>query len=250
MTQRIVAINGVAGSGKDEGARVLVKAHDFVSVALADPLKRFLMDVYHFSEKQLWGPSVLRNQPDKRYLTYHSAEHTLITRGSTTHVWCTRCHQEFLKDESVPSPCEVFLTPRVALQQLGNEWGRGLYKDTWIDYTLRVANTLKLGNYLYQRTRGLVPLRETLSLSLPAINVVVPDVRYINEFEKLKAAGALTIRVKRPGAGLGGDLGMHASEREQLEIPDDAFHHVIQNDQEVSVLHATIEKAIESFDFG
>lgn len=261
MKQKIVAVNGLAGSGKDESAKILVDKYYFVAIALADPLKRFLMDVYHFSEEQLWGPSYLRNQPDERYCMYSSDQHTLITRGSTTHVWCTRCQQEFpttlgstpsLREinQAVEGPCKVYLTPRKALQQLGDEWGRGLYKDTWVEYLLRTARTLGLGQSVYRRTRGLVSLRDELSLAAPRVDVVVPDVRYVNEFQRLRNEGALTIRVKRPGAGLSGAFGMHPSEREQLEIPDSAFHHIILNDGTLDDLHAEVEKVVSGFDFG
>ena len=49
----------IKGSGKDEAAAALA-SRGFVAVALADPIKRFLIEVYGFTEDQLWGPSDLR----------------------------------------------------------------------------------------------------------------------------------------------------------------------------------------------
>ncbi|MFJ9408586.1 hypothetical protein [Streptomyces sp. NPDC101393] len=43
---------------------------------------------------------------------------------------------------------------------------------------------------------------------------VVTDVRYLNEVDALRDQGALIVRVERPGAGLSGDAGAHASETE------------------------------------
>jgi len=62
----IVAISGVAGSGKDSAADALV-AIGFERMALADPMKRFAREVYGFTDDQLWGPSSSRNAIDPRW---------------------------------------------------------------------------------------------------------------------------------------------------------------------------------------
>jgi hypothetical protein len=60
--------------------------------------------------------------------------------------------------------------------------------------------------------------------------VVIPDVRFKNEIDGLRAHGAKLIRIVRSSAGLAGAAGQHTSETEQASIPDDAFDTVIQND--------------------
>jgi len=63
----IIGISGLAGSGKDTVADFLLNHEGFVKMSLADPIKRFAMDVWEFSEEQLFGSSRFRSFPDKRY---------------------------------------------------------------------------------------------------------------------------------------------------------------------------------------
>ncbi|MER5304597.1 hypothetical protein ABT039_34735 [Streptomyces lasiicapitis] len=54
--------------------------------------------------------------------------------------------------------------------------------------------------------------------SLP---VVVSDVRYANEADALRAAGALMVRIERPGATAGGEAAQHVSELDLDAYPAD-----------------------------
>ncbi|MFE7466338.1 hypothetical protein ACFU6R_19825 [Streptomyces sp. NPDC057499] len=54
--------------------------------------------------------------------------------------------------------------------------------------------------------------------SLP---VVVSDVRYANEADALRAAGALMVRIERPGASAGGEAARHVSELDLDAYPAD-----------------------------
>lgn len=54
------------GSGKDTIAYYLVSKRGFVKMANADLLKRVAQSAFGFTDDQLWGPSELRNAPDKR----------------------------------------------------------------------------------------------------------------------------------------------------------------------------------------
>ena len=64
---KLTALVGQANSGKDTVAGYFVNNHNFVQVALADPLKRLGSKVFEFTEEQLWGPSEYRNALDPRY---------------------------------------------------------------------------------------------------------------------------------------------------------------------------------------
>jgi len=75
----IVGIIGKAGSGKDTVADMLHELR-YDKIAFADPLKRFCMDVFEFTEEQLWGPSEKRSEPDERYLMW--------TLKNILTVWC------------------------------------------------------------------------------------------------------------------------------------------------------------------
>ncbi len=191
----IIGISGKAGSGKDAAADVLVRELGFVKVALADPMKRFCMGLWGFSHEQLWGPSAARNAPDPRF-----------PRRAHGHLEC--------------------LSPRHALQTLGTEWGRACDEGVWIRYALKVARTLDGSDTLhYDQAAGIVP-NEWLR---HCAGVVIPDVRFRNELDAIRDAGGRVWRVRR-GAGLEGLGGLHASEREQDEIPDADFDVVIRND--------------------
>lgn len=149
-----------------------------MKVALADPLKRICKDVFSFTNDQMWGPSASRNAPDERYPT---------------------------KDG--------FLTPRVALQTLGTEWGRSMYEDVWIDYALRNAKRiLDDGIWTYSQELGLSP---KAIFAEPPEGVVITDIRFKNEMDKIRQAGGFLVRVRRPG--FEGNIGIqgHKSELEQ-----------------------------------
>ncbi len=193
----IIGITGKAGAGKDTVADLLVREHGFVKVALADPMKRFCKEVLGFTTEQLWGPSEMRNAPDTRL------------------PW--------------PGGFNSHLTPRFALQQLGTEWGRACYEDVWIDYAVRVAQKLSVeGGYTYSAKLGLEhawrPGDENWFSP-----VVIPDVRFRNEFEAIRKAGGYVLKITRPGAGLDGAAGAHVSETESAGWKDEDFDAVIEN---------------------
>lgn len=124
---------------------------------------------------------------------------------------------------SEPDPAWGGLTARRALQVLGTEVGRRLHPDVWVRATMREVERLVRGD----TREGTDPPRTTVRL-LPA-SVVIPDVRFRNEAEAVKAAGGFLLRVVRPGAGLEGAAGEHASETE-LSDGDGLFDARIVND--------------------
>lgn len=269
MTEDPKGNKGSANSGKDTVADHLVDKYDFVKVALADPMKRFCMEVYDFSEEQLWGPSELRNAPDKRYpVGYRLACGCLAdawnrVNNVSTRWWvpqileCCEEHEETPewnrgKLFPDPPPAELeYLTPRHALQTLGTEWGRSCYQDTWVDYTLRVAKELLsdfdwgepfgvAGAADYDRCIGLIGrpcgLQEVDGKVVGRRKykgVVIPDVRYPNENNatvRTEVAG-VRVRVRRSVPELlPGAAGNHTSEKSLIHFHDDGWDWVIEND--------------------
>lgn len=209
----ILGISGLAGAGKDTVADLLVNEFSFVKVAFADPIKRAAMDWWNFSEEQLWGPSEMRNKPDERYPIgwYEEPRPSFVPLHNTTP------HRE-----------RMYLTPRMALQQIGTEIARSLDENVWLRYGLKVARQLlqRPAQLNYKRTVGVVEeKRET-----PIAGVVLSDARFANELVHIGEEGGKLIRIKRPGAGLSGDAAKHASETEHQAWPDDKFDYVLNND--------------------
>lgn len=183
---RLIGVSGLAGSGKDAVASILVSERQFCRVALADPLKRACADWFGWSHEQLWGPSELRNVEDFNW---------------------------------------DGLTPRKALQTLGTNWGRAMHPDVWVRQALFVFQQLSTrGSYSYTPERGLVyPNGNGHRFA----GVVIPDTRYPNELAAIRAAGGTVWRIVRPGAGLTGEAGAHASE---TSVRDEDCDLVIVND--------------------
>lgn len=112
-------------------------------------------------------------------------------------------------------------TPRRAMQLLGTEWGRGLGETLWIDVWRRSIETAEL----------------EASVDGETVLIVADDVRFPNEVEAICALGGIIVRVERPGAGLGGAAGAHASETHDLGEPD----MVIVNNGSIEDLHVQVD---------
>ena len=253
MNPIIVGVSGFAGSGKDTVADILVEEFGFVKVALADPLKRVLKDVYDFSDDQLWGPSQKRNAPDERYPREHTIPYNgpnYTRRGKTEEehrrsMICVCCGYDAgaaLLDGTSSPPC--YLTPRYALQLLGTEWGRHCFSLTWVQYAIRTAQQLLQTRVTavegfgessravtifpnhYDFKKGL--FEDSGALLQRRGGVVIPDIRFINEVNGLNAADAVLIRVRRKGYE--NPAYDHPSETEQTQIPDSSFNFVLKNE--------------------
>ena len=204
----IIGIAGKAGAGKDTVANILVEKFGYAKVSFADPLKRVALDLWGFTEEQLWGPSEKRNEPDPRWPKGHHFE--------GRHGICRRCSIVAKMSPEENGPC-VHLSPREALQILGTEVGRSIHEQTWTTYLLRVAGKLLTQGGWYSQTEGWAwPRINEIGFnhvgpgSYPG--VVVADTRFPNEANAIKRVGGRMWLVDRPGIGLTGRAGSHASE--------------------------------------
>lgn len=207
----ILGVMGQARAGKDTLADYLVAKYGFVRIALADPIKRIVMDLYQMSEEQLWGDD--KEKPDLRY--------ALPNGGG-------------------------FLTPRVACQIIGTEVVRSLYPDTWVDVFKRSADAVLAGTHFYTRAGGLQPNRRILRyFTKKPQGVVCSDVRFKNEVKGLHAAGGLVVRLRRDGKD--GNVGIkgHASEEEQKSISDNELDGVLQVPEGIPNFHQAISRLME-----
>lgn len=190
----IIGIVGKAGSGKDAVAGMIPGAKRF---SFADPLKEFCAEVFDWSREQLWGPSELRNVPDKRYPM--AGNRPSVPGGPNG---CPNCRGTSPTCQYCSGGGTAYLTPRYALQQLGTEWGRHCYPDVWAQLGVRKAQAW--GNRGYGSKIA-----------------VFSDCRFINEAVAIRAAGGKIWCVTRSGSGLTGAAGTHPSEVEQEQIQAD-----------------------------
>jgi len=272
----IIGICGVAGAGKDLGAQRLTTKHNFVRVAFADSLKRYAKDMFDFTDDQLWGPSEMRNLPDKRYPRRHTWKEQDTWDGvldymrgtdapsggfSSLSYSCACCGQKarkrlveddlYIPDEEDVEPC--YLTCRYALQLLGTEYGRHCYPDILVDYAIRVAKALKGGGCYYDMKRGLGYVSYVDSPGVLAkTDVVISDVRYLNEIRGIHRGGGYVIRIKLPKPKESGETWRkHPSEMEQEAIPDSEFDAVILNEKNgVGPFWADIDRVLTKFRLG
>lgn len=177
MPGLILGVTGRAHSGKDTIADILVHDHGFCKIAFADAMKRACAEWFNWPADTLWGPSEMRNQTWDRL-------------GG--------------------------LSARRALQLLGSDWGRVCYENVWVDYALRVADTLLIGDKYRRRSytpqRGLFDRGEMDGAHDDDIRgVIFSDVRFPNEVDAIRAKGGHVWKTMY-GHGLEGAAGAHVSE--------------------------------------
>lgn len=255
---KVLCLLGQAGVGKDTMADYLCLNKGYVSVALADPIKRCCFQIFGFSQEQLWGPSHLRNAVDTRLsgrLGYKNREQ--VTNNS----WWFGQHfvNEVFSTASPTAKMDALasfwqhvetiltretITPRFVLQTLGTEWGRGHDPDIWLRYAYDVVlSGLRSGKHTYSPTLGLVNRAYLDSLIIGVPNVVIPDNRFKNEVAFGKARGATIVRLRRANyeSALEGEAKAHYSETEQQELADTAFDAVLEVPEGIREYHRVLD---------
>jgi len=239
----IVAISGLcydpegnacsAGAGKDTVANQLVSKHGFVKIGLADPMKRFVQEVFQFTDEQVWGESDLRNAPDERYMHTKAGAlgRTDLRDIDDLKGTCYEPFADLLEDGFLPRPpADEYLTPRHALQQLGTEWGRACHEHVWVACLIRLATRLSKGGCYYDQKSGLRYFSDIAcsddDLVKPKTNVVVSDMRFKTEMKYIQEHGGKIIRVRRPVEKVTVSSS-HKSENDLLDVSDEEFDYVI-----------------------
>lgn len=205
----ILGIIGRSGSGKSTMADYLIRQRRMVSIAQADPLKRFAQEVYGFTNTQLWGPSEARNAPDERY----------------------------------PRPDGTFLTPREALQLLGTEWGRRCYEDTWVDYCMADCSRILNGEAYEPWCRFNTKWHKRIFRKRPS-GIVITDIRFANEVNRVREGGAIVIKLESSWAPvLEAGVKDHASEK--FDIPDSSVDHVLEVPKGLPAFYSAVDGLLQ-----
>lgn len=250
MHKPIVLLVGQANSGKDTVANIICKHYNGQSLALADPIKRLAKFIFDFEDRQLWGPSSTRGEvldrfnPQKSLSQYQEswqmaygkvllAEALLMgpevsqffpegfkpTQLEAFKAWVCELQESLIEQNKV-------LTPRIALQSLGTEFGRTHNPTMWIDVAKNNINRLLEGGVSYSQQNGLVQSGKSCDW------VIISDGRFENEIRAVKSMGGLVAEVvNRHATEMTTGIEGHASEEEQKRLSKDLFNFRITNDK-------------------
>lgn len=241
MRYPLILFVGAAGSGKDTGAAIMARELNGVVLGLADEIKRFALN-FGFTDDQLWGPSENRNAADYRFSHANLVSEVENELENEMSRWIQSLPLSYFDAKNTLAPvCREllshgesngFLTPRLVLQKLGTEWGRGLKRDIWIEHALNTVTKLLGGGYAYSQAGGAIFVDKIFGPTL--VNcVVIPDGRFRSEIMAVKRQGGLVVRLVDPSGAkkdIGGIEG-HVSETEQDGIPDWHFDYTVVNDK-------------------
>jgi hypothetical protein len=266
----IIGIVGQAGSGKDAVGTILRGHYGFATLAFADPLKTVVMEAWNLPREVLWGASDGRTMGIMECAACGwtgvdldcpvCCDNAVLNVPIT--VWacpkgCTHPTSVFDPPKYAPicnhndALTRQPLTPRLALQTLGTQWGRALDPDVWIRITLRRARALCLSRGArHAGTR--IPVDAGYPYKIKG--VAITDCRFPNEASAIRRAGGVIWRVDRPGPeypgyltapreGRGGAAAWrgHSSETAQECIAGDRL---IVNDGDLDVLRGKVEHAL------
>lgn len=216
-----IVLFGVRGSGKDTVGHEIVKQvgwGDAETEAFANPLKEMAGIAFGFTRDELYGPSEMRERMNVNFpfsgtcptcgegctQVRHAVHDDGSARRAAYEFWqCPRCSTKYPQ----------YVTPRLALQTLGTEWGRRLYKDIWVDACFRRMTDTLLG----QAERR---ARKTKLF-------IVTDGRFLNEKTRSSALGAKTVLLQRRIED--SIKATHPSEHELSTIPVSEFDYVLRN---------------------
>lgn len=193
----VIVLFGVRGSGKDTIADRLVSLYGFRKNSFAGPMKQMCEIAFPKIPRDHWyGPSPLRETPclDYEFSGPCLDCGTVLTRTDGPMYWaCPKCESVYPQ----------YVTPRLALQSLGTEWGQRLHKPMWAK------------SALHQATSG----------------TCITDGRFRHELDAAHAAGALCVLLMRGREESMHQPNTHISEQIHQLFKLEEFHVCFHNDK-------------------
>ncbi len=195
----VIVLFGVKGSGKDTVADRLVNLYRFRKDSFASPMKQMCEIAFPAIPKNHWyGPSGLREIPCRDYefsgpCLACGSELAEVSVSETSWWLCQKCE--------IPYP--KYVTPRLALQTLGTEWGQRMHKSLWAKATMHKA------------TPG----------------TCVTDGRFRHELDAAHASGALSVLLMRGREETLHKPNLHISEQVHQVFKPDEFHVIMHTDK-------------------
>jgi energy-coupling factor transporter ATP-binding protein EcfA2 len=237
----ITLLCGNAGSGKSTLANLIVKHHDYtIDLALADPIKRAIEELFNVNSRYLWGESYLRNSiianPFKyglaefnyfkamvvRYCEQEEIVHPRSGDSTYRYVWDAGDWCNSLRLYFTERP-DKDLTVRHLLQSFGTDFVRNhIDHNFWIKQGIATATSLLEGGYNYHPEKGLIHCPTSYYNS-----VVISDGRFRSE---------VLYNMKNNGSNVlvGRDTpksSTHQSETELSTIPEYWFDRIVDNNK-------------------
>lgn len=208
----IIGITGLSNSGKDTVGAYLIKEHNFSRRAFADPGKKHIAEALDIP---LWEIENWKND-DTVFVTVGNKnepkqEVTEFIKANMPSGFGAGF--QFVPPNHMWSPIRE-QTFREFTQSFFESAKKVFGEDVWVNRTLPVG-----GFYDGQA-------------------IVVTDVRFQNEAERIKELDGFIIKVERPDI----EQGHHRSETEQLLITP---HYRLVNDSTVEKLYIEVERMLE-----
>jgi hypothetical protein len=204
----VIAFCGEKGSGKSTASEQLVQQFGFTDIALADPLKELISRVFRLSLEYFADPKL--KDKDFGYDITVDYEHLDKLRSIVENDWDYTLTPE-QREEIEEYHGYTFKSPREMMQTIGTDILRDIIdKDIFI-------------RLLVQRI---------IHMETP---VVITDVRFKNEREKLKKLGVVLCRIKRTFIDTDDK---HKSEND-LGL-DDEYDAIFDNSESADVLKQTV----------
>jgi hypothetical protein len=206
----IIGFSGYAKTGKDACADYLVKKYNAIHTGLADPAKRHMMEVYGFTEDQVFGAA--KDEVDPRI----GVKPRILLQD----------YMKLLQDRYEPTWIEkgIKVHKELANSKLRYERTKGVIESSYDGRFLNHAQFLD-------------PKFEYVVIT------TFSDIRHWHDVRGVKNNGGAVVRVKRPG--IDKPPFDHRSETEQATIPDEEFHFIIDNDFGLEDLYRKIDSVIE-----
>lgn len=259
-----IAIMAESGHGKDFCGQWMVKNMGFIDLAFADHIKRLCRAVFKaFTDDALWGEPALRNEAvvinwdEATYRLTWGLDDWIMQIANlpvekraeyklTVKKWFEHIRRVSTQEDPDKVLIQGSMSPRVALQLLGTEYGRAFEKKIWSGLIMEEV-VPKLANKAngYERHFGLTQL----SQSRPDIKgVVITDCRYLSEMEHVQEAGGYVIKIVRnskkgkENEALKHGVANHSSEVELQSIPNDKYDLVLEMDDGAENVYPRLEK--------
>lgn len=255
-----ITICGNSKSGKDTVAEYIAKKHGYTTLALANPIKKFLKDLFEFDDNQLYGPGIYRDMPDARFHDYDCRAWLDVLkkcfgRNSLLQTFVERLSNitelSFDRNDVVNELAAIILSlreqhtalsPRVALQEVGTSWGRDkVNQNLWVIYAQKTIKLSRKNCIVINNSNGTSNGKFVSSFISLNKKFIITDIRFRNEFDAFNASNAFSIKVKRPNL----EIMDHTSETELLTFPDDIFSAIIDNNGSLEDLYAKVDKMLD-----